>query len=528
MNTPVITINPSKKVISVLILALVLFAIFVRFYDLTLDSFSFKDYGISWGDEGAYLYNAITKAYYGFWSHEKNIWNPMYLSPVLTLMGSISFSLFGVNTFAARILPSIFGFLAVFLASFLIYRKDKKTGIIFFTLAVINTFLVAYSRVGTLEQLLLSFMILIIGLIVTDSMPSWFGAGSLVPFLFFSKPVSIFFILAIPISLFLYLVYTHHTAAVKKLASFFFGCTLSSLVWLIWFIPSFSRWFALNASFGHRAQIIWTKYLGALYGLLQFLFKNQILAVLVVLWVLFIIYMVLTKKKISYLDLFLCVSFLLFYIQIIFLDMYLRRFVLLIPLFILASTRILGLLSNQTFAGKHSVIKLSETGILLSILLLYVFFTSIELGAYFYGGWVDSDSAHSFVRGSHELTRCIPEGATVYGELAYILSQEKKIIPYKNYVEGDAYEREMLPLFHQNKIDYVIYSFDIFNEYDVWRNTFQIPNQEQFEFIRKNYRLSQEIVLKDSYTHAYFQKYYLYKNVNNQHLWSAAALGCVL
>ena len=61
-------------------------------------------YGISFGDEAGYVHNARNKALFGDWKLEGDLWNPIYLSPVLTYAEYVSFELFGVRTFSARII----------------------------------------------------------------------------------------------------------------------------------------------------------------------------------------------------------------------------------------------------------------------------------------------------------------------------------------------------------------------------------------------------------------------------------------
>ena len=57
--------------------------------------------GIVWHDEGAWVHNARNRALFGRWSEDA--WNPMFIAPVFTGLEYVSFSLFGVGVWQARL-----------------------------------------------------------------------------------------------------------------------------------------------------------------------------------------------------------------------------------------------------------------------------------------------------------------------------------------------------------------------------------------------------------------------------------------
>src|SRR6185295_7024280 len=64
--------------------------------------------GIVWHDEGAWVHNARNKALFGHWSEDQ--WNPMYIAPVFTGLEYVSFAVFGVGVWQARLVSEVTGF----------------------------------------------------------------------------------------------------------------------------------------------------------------------------------------------------------------------------------------------------------------------------------------------------------------------------------------------------------------------------------------------------------------------------------
>ena len=63
--------------------------------------------GITWHDEGVWAHNARNKALFGQWQLDQ--WNPMYVSPVFTGLEYLSFSVFGVGLWQARLVSVVAG-----------------------------------------------------------------------------------------------------------------------------------------------------------------------------------------------------------------------------------------------------------------------------------------------------------------------------------------------------------------------------------------------------------------------------------
>ena len=69
--------------------------------------------GIVWHDEGAWVHNARNKALFGRWSEDA--WNPLYIAPVFTYLEYVSFAMFGVGVWQARLLSELAGIASVVL-----------------------------------------------------------------------------------------------------------------------------------------------------------------------------------------------------------------------------------------------------------------------------------------------------------------------------------------------------------------------------------------------------------------------------
>src|SRR3989344_2423343 len=112
------------------------------------------------------MHNARNKILFDEWKLENDLYNPMYISPVHNYLVFLSFTLFGVSTFAVRLVPAVLSLVATIFVSLLFSFKNKMTGLIYFILLSLNVMLVAYSRVAMLEYLILFFILIILGLII--------------------------------------------------------------------------------------------------------------------------------------------------------------------------------------------------------------------------------------------------------------------------------------------------------------------------------------------------------------------------
>jgi len=396
-----------KRFAAIFVLVLLL-SLTARFYDLEKDGFRMDLYGTSPGDEGGYLQNVRNKALFGDWKLEDQLFNPMYFSLTLTFFEYISFKALGVSIFAARIVPAILGLISIMFVSFLLFLKNRNEGVIYFILLIINTFLIAYSRIGTSESVIVFFLLIILGLIIYNKNYAWILAGFFVPFLFFSKSTTTFFILTIPTSLVLYYFLYKERIMIRKLFYFTIGSIISGSLWLLWLIPRIDDWILMNLGFGDRLLFTITKPLGALFNTFQFSIKNPFILILALTSIFLTIRSLVKKEKIQFIDFFLVVSLIMFYLQISVLDMHLRRFVMIMPILLLIAARFINKIRQFNINIGSKPFKIDKTTVVLLIILVYAFINIINLGTFFNDSYVDYDRAHTYLKVSREINDYIP------------------------------------------------------------------------------------------------------------------------
>ena len=81
--------------------------------------------GIVWHDEGAWTHNARNMALFGTWETDR--WNPMYLAPVFNALEYVSFRIFGVGLWQARLVSEVLGFTSVLLVAGAVRRAAGRT-----------------------------------------------------------------------------------------------------------------------------------------------------------------------------------------------------------------------------------------------------------------------------------------------------------------------------------------------------------------------------------------------------------------
>ncbi|RMF94934.1 MAG: hypothetical protein D6734_06655 [Candidatus Schekmanbacteria bacterium] len=155
--------TPAKieKFVIVLLIAIAIFFIFLRFIHLKADFPS----SITWSsalytDEGWYSSGAISYVLSGNW-YRKGDFNPAINMPLFHLIQFVVFSLLGKSLFSARITGVFFFILLTILATLLAYRYVDKKGAFFTAFFLsINYILFSYSRLSLLEITMVSFVLL--------------------------------------------------------------------------------------------------------------------------------------------------------------------------------------------------------------------------------------------------------------------------------------------------------------------------------------------------------------------------------
>ena len=123
-----------KIILVIIFLLIFILSLFLRFSYLTADLPPLNEYGTPQNIEGHYIHNARNKVLFGNWYLEGDLYNPILNSPIFSYSEFISFSIFGINTFSARIMPAIFGVISILIVSLLYMVKKFEQGFIYFYL----------------------------------------------------------------------------------------------------------------------------------------------------------------------------------------------------------------------------------------------------------------------------------------------------------------------------------------------------------------------------------------------------------
>lgn len=483
---------------ALILLVLIMLGACLRFYDLTADPFSHDVFGTTQADEGAWVHNARNLFLFGEPTLSDDLWNPMYISPLHTYFTVLSFNFFGVNTFGARFMPALLNFLAILFAGGIIYLRNRKIAFIFITLMLFNPMLIAYSRISLVESTVIFIITILASLIYYNSKVSFFFAGVLTPFLFFSKLTTAFLIASFPLSLFIYFLLFHEKSDLYNFCAFLLGSAISLIAWLFWWVPNLGEWFFMN--FGGYSRLIGFS-LFTVFEIIVRSFKFLSLNILIVLILLFYLGKRLKEQaKISHLDLFVIITLILFTLQIFIVDSFLRRFVMIIPLLALVAAKSLSSLKEIRYKNKE--ISISGNVIIAIILTLYILSSSSIFIEYFAQSKVHPQDSHTYLLVSDKLGDIIPANSAVYGGILpsqYAL--ENKLKPYYSfysYSAGNNFEH-IFPLIRSGRIDFFMSNSEVDSS-----NPF-------YKHILTEFKLVATLNTKD-WRDGSPQKLYLYKN----------------
>ena len=156
--------------------------------------------GITWHDEGPWVHNARNKVLFGTWSLDE--WNPMYLSPVFTGLEYVSFSLFGVGTWQARLVSQVMGFCSVLLlGAGLAAVGGRRAALLGMALLATNYVYVMWNRAALMETTMTVFLVAAWAAYATaERRAAWGAAAGLAAVLaFFTKAAAAFFVAALAV-----------------------------------------------------------------------------------------------------------------------------------------------------------------------------------------------------------------------------------------------------------------------------------------------------------------------------------------
>ncbi len=154
--------------------------------------------GIVWHDEGAWVHNARNLALWG--ESRTDNWNPVYIAPVFTALEYGSFSLFGVGTWQARMVPVLSGLAAVcLLIAGLHAIAGRGAALVGGTLLATNYMFIMWNRAALMESTMTAFLVAgWAAYAMSDRRPLWgVVAGVCAVLAFFTKAAAAFFVAAL-------------------------------------------------------------------------------------------------------------------------------------------------------------------------------------------------------------------------------------------------------------------------------------------------------------------------------------------
>ena len=396
------------------------------------------------------------------------------------------------------------------------YIKKREEGLIYFMLLAVNIFLIAYSRTATLESIVIFFILVILGFIISDDKYSWALAGFFTPFLFFSKITSVFFIVSIPASLVLYFLIYKYKETIKNLYFYAAGFIFSAALWSFWVVSNFYAWFFMNFGYGERFHFTITKPIGALYNIFQFSAKFPVISIIVLVSLFFTVKSFIRKERIPYMDFFLAVSLIMFYLQISILDMHLRRFVMILPAILLIAARLISNLAESSFNFKNRQFKINRTTTIFLIVLIYALLNVADISMFFFESYRNYDKEHTRLKVSQDIGKYIPAGSKVYGSKAVAYSLENGIKPYFSLIENRFvnYHNYTFGLFDEYNMEYAILPFNVFNEDELKTVRHDPIDMKVYEHIKNNFKIIAALQSRDEHNNFAIMNIYLYKKIN--------------
>jgi 4-amino-4-deoxy-L-arabinose transferase-like glycosyltransferase len=156
--------------------------------------------GIVWHDEGAWVHNARNMAMFGAWVQDS--WNPLYIAPVFTGLEYVSFALFGVGIWQARLVSEVTGLASVLLLAWGVRRiAGREAGLIAAALVATNYVYVMWNRAALMEASMVAFMVFSWYCYVrAQRQPLWgVPAAACAMLAYFTKAAAVFFVAALGI-----------------------------------------------------------------------------------------------------------------------------------------------------------------------------------------------------------------------------------------------------------------------------------------------------------------------------------------
>lgn len=235
---------PTDRVFAAWLAAIALLALLLRVIFPTADPPWESTVGIVWHDEGAWVHNARNKALLGAWTTDQ--WNPMYIAPVFTGLEYLSFALFGVGVWQARLVSELTGFASVLLLALGVRQiAGRDAALIAAALAATNYVYVMWNRAALMEASMVAFIVAGWYCYVRAQRQPAFGAiaAGCALLAYFTKAAAVFFVAALGVEALLAVVRRDGDASRRAALMTLAGFAVCGLLALLFFVaPNWSEY----------------------------------------------------------------------------------------------------------------------------------------------------------------------------------------------------------------------------------------------------------------------------------------------
>ena len=177
------------------LLAIFAVAVTLRVLWLRSDPPTVDSVGVVWHDEGAWVHNARNRAVWGVW--RTDAWNPVFVAPVFTALEYGAFTVFGVGTWQARVVPVASGLVAVSLLLVGLHAAaGRRAAVIGGLLLATNYTFVMWNRAALMESTMTTFIVCgWCAYTLSERRPAWgIVAGAAAVLAWFTKASAAFFV----------------------------------------------------------------------------------------------------------------------------------------------------------------------------------------------------------------------------------------------------------------------------------------------------------------------------------------------
>ncbi len=221
---------------------LLIIPLFMRLFYLTADAPSDYQIGTHNGDEGSWMINARNKILFNEWLTEREAFNPIFISPLHSLVLYSFFFIFGQGIVIARLMSVFFSIFSILIFYKILKSINKKVAIIGIFLLSYNFVYLIFSRTAMLDIFAIFFLVLTFYFFAKyQNNPKFVilvGISSILAFI--AKAVNIFLLPVIFFSILPFIYKKNYKNILKTYSYLFLGWLIMSLIFMFTFLIPFS------------------------------------------------------------------------------------------------------------------------------------------------------------------------------------------------------------------------------------------------------------------------------------------------